>query len=60
MWPKMEGSSRKRKEGRGKGGGARRARVNWARTNWDGNAENRTQRKGEQGVSGRAWEESHP
>lgn len=31
---------------------ARVKRENWARTNWDGNAENRTKRKGEWGVGG--------
>lgn len=57
-WTNTERSSRKMKERTGEGGRATCPRVkreNWARTNWDGNAEDRTRKNGVWGVSGRNW-----
>lgn len=62
MAKKWREAARSGKSEEEKGRGARCARVNWgnwARTNWDGNAEDRTRRKGKQGVSGGVWRESH-
>lgn len=62
MRPNIEQSGRRGKREQERGRGARHAWVNqknWARTNWDGKAENKTRRKGEWGVAGVVWGGSH-
>lgn len=62
-WEVQHGQTHREAVGRGKreqerGGRATRPRVkreNWARTDWDGNAEDRTRKNGVWGVSGGNW-----